>query len=144
MDLLDAESPMNRSGNGRNSATLPILYLALASGVVLYAVIVLVVVGPLDSEVSTGLLRIVWLGVAVVATLLAGVVKRRSDAAGFTEQRAVSTAVFVWALAEGQAFLGLTGYLLTGDNLLAVLPLVLFAYLCVRHPPGAFRGPESV
>jgi hypothetical protein len=51
----------------------------------------------------------------------------------------VTSAILIWALAEGQALLGLTGYLLSGDRMLVILSLVLFAYLYLRYPPAAFR-----
>ena len=38
-----------------------------------------------------------------------------------------------------QKSLGLTGYLLSGDRMLMILSLVLFAYLYLRYPPAAFR-----
>ncbi len=103
--------------------------------------IVLLVVGPLESRVDRSLLRLVWLAVAVGATLAAGMVRARLSS-DFSAQRAHAAAVVVWGLAEGQALLGLVGYLLTGDSLLVALPLALFGYLYLRYPPGAFRGPD--
>jgi hypothetical protein len=51
----------------------------------------------------------------------------------------VTSAILIWGLAEGQALLGLTGYLLSGDRMLVILSLALFAYLYLRNPPAAFR-----
>jgi hypothetical protein len=115
------------------------VYVALAAGVLIYAAVAFLVVGPIESGLDSALMRIAWLAVAVGATLVAGIVTGRLHAGEYSEGRAMSAAILVWALAEGQAFLGLTGYLVTGDTLIATLSLALFAYLYLRYPPGAFR-----
>ncbi len=130
---------------GRAPDTLPILYAALAGGVFLYAAVLAFVIEPVGSVGNPMVLRVAWLIVAVGVTLLAGVIQqrvvaqRKRGAEGAAGDSAVTNAILVWAMAEGQALVGLTGYLLSGDRLLLILPLVLFAYLFLRHPPAAFR-----
>ncbi|MCL7938481.1 MAG: hypothetical protein M8844_09985 [marine benthic group bacterium] len=117
---------------------LPILYAALASGVVLYAAVLLFAIEPTGAVQDPTWLRIAWLAVAVGVTLMAGVVQARLRSGPVDESGRASSAILVWALAEGQALLGLTGYLLSGDRMLLILSLVLFAYLYLRYPPSAF------
>ena len=118
---------------------LPILYAALASGVLLYAAVLVFALEPTGAVPDPTWLRIAWLAVAVGVTLMAGVVQARLRSGTVDESGRASSAILVWALAEGQALLGLTGYLLSGDRMLLILPLVLFAYLYLRYPPSAFR-----
>ena len=117
---------------------LPILYAALASGVVLYAAVLLFAIEPTGAVQDSTWLRIAWLAVAVGVTLMAGVVQARLRSGTVDESGRASSAILVWALAEGQALLGLTGYLLSGDRMLLILSLVLFAYLYLRYRPSAF------
>jgi hypothetical protein len=118
---------------------LPILYGALAAGVLLYAAVLVFALRPVGAAETSTALRVGWLVVAVGVTLLAGVVRQRVRAAPGGDPSRATSALLVWAAVEGQALLGLTGYLLSGDRLLLVLPLVLFVYLFLRHPPAAFR-----
>ncbi len=118
---------------------LPILYAALASGVLLYAAVLVFALEPTGAVPDPTWLRIAWLAVAVGVTLMAGVVQARLRSGTVDESGRASSAILVWALAEGQALLGLTGYLLSGDRMLLILSLVLFAYLYLRYPPSAFR-----
>ncbi|MEJ2483606.1 MAG: hypothetical protein P8049_10980 [Gemmatimonadota bacterium] len=121
---------------------LPVLYAALASGVVLYAAVLVFVLEPTLAVEDPTWLRVAWLAVAIGVTLMAGVIQARIRSGTVSETGLASGALLVWALAEGQALLGLTGYLLSGDRLLLILPLVLFAYLYLRYPPPAF-SPRS-
>ena len=118
---------------------LPILYAALAIGVVVYAAVLLFALEPTAAVQDTTWLRIAWLAVAVGVTLMAGVVQARLRSGTMDDAGRASAALLVWALAEGQALLGLTGYLLSGDRMLLILSLVLFAYLYLRYPPSAFK-----
>jgi hypothetical protein len=129
---------MTSSERDSRTAILPTIYAALAAGVFLYAVIVVLAVGPLESGLDPTILRVGWFAVAVGATLAAGLIRGRATAAGDSPRRAVTGAVVVWALAEGQALVGITGYLLSGDTVVLVVSLVLFAYLWLRYPPRAF------
>ena len=54
--------------------------------------------------------------------------------------RARTAAIIVWALAEGQALVGIVGTMLTGDRVTAYASLALFAWLWMRYPPGSFTG----
>ncbi len=130
---------MSATRSGPSFDQLPILYAALASGVVLYAAALLFAVEPTGSVGNPKLLRIAWLVVAIGVTLLTGVLQARVRSGQVDESGRITSAIFIWGLAEGQALLGLTGYLLSGDRMLVVLCLVLFAYLYLRYPPAAFR-----
>jgi len=121
---------------------LPLLYAALASGVVLYAIVLVFVIEPTGAVEDPTWLRVAWLAVAVGVTLMAGIVQARIRRGGADEAARATGALTVWALAEGQALLGLTGYLLSGDRMLLILSLALFAYLYLRFPPRAFLPPS--
>jgi hypothetical protein len=84
-------------------------------------------------------MRFVWLGVAVVVTLGAGVIRGRMAAAAGPDQKRTA-AITVWALAEGQALVGIVGTLLTGDRVTAYASLALFVWLWMRYPPASFTG----
>lgn len=131
---------MSSTGSGPSFDQLPILYAALASGVVLYAAVLLFVLEPTGGIQDPTLLRFAWLGVAIGVTLTTGVIQARVRSGRVDDSGRVTSAIFIWALAEGQALLGLTGYLLSGDRMLVVLSLALFAYLYLRYPPAAFRS----
>ena len=73
---------------------------------------------------------------------MTGIIQARIRAGGGSDATRATGALTIWALAEGQALLGLTGYLLSGDRVLLILPLALFAYLYLRFPPRAFRPPS--
>jgi F0F1-type ATP synthase membrane subunit c/vacuolar-type H+-ATPase subunit K len=123
-----------------SSQALKAIYSALAFGVFLFAAIVLFVIDPLEATIAPNVMRIVWLGVAVVATLGTGVIRGRmaSTSAGPDHRRA--SAIIVWALAEGQALVGIVGTLLTGDRVTTYASLALFVWLWMRYPPGSFSG----
>jgi hypothetical protein len=112
--------------------------VALAVGVLLYAAVVLVVLDPLDSGVDSTVMRFTWLAVAVVATLSAGIIRGRLGGASHGEGQARTAAIVVWALAEGQALIGLTVTLLTGDRVVAFGALAIFVWLWLRYPPRRF------
>jgi len=131
---------MSSTGSGPSFDQLPILYAALASGVVLYAAVLLFVLEPTGGIQDPTLLRFAWLGVAIGVTLTTGVIQARVRSGRVDDSGRVTSAIFIWALAEGQALLGLTGYLLSGDRVLVVLSLALFAYLYLRYPPAVFRS----
>ena len=130
--------PSTRSGPSFDQ--LPIFYAALASGVVLYAAVLLFALEPTGGIHDPTLLRFAWLGVAIGVTLTTGVIQARVRSGRVDDSGRVTSAIFIWALAEGPALLGLTGYLLSGDRMLVVLSLALFAYLYLRYPPAAFRS----
>jgi len=112
----------------------------MAAGVLLYAAVLVFALRPEEGAASAGALRIGWLVVAVGVTLLAGVIQQRVRASAPDDPSRATSALVVWAAVEGQALLGLTGYFLSGDRLLLILPLVLFVYLFLRNPPAAFRA----
>lgn len=134
---------MPRTRQGPTPDSLPLLYGAMAAGVLLYAAVLVFALRPEEgaaSAASAGALRIGWLVVAVGVTLLAGVIQQRVRASAPDDPSRATSALVVWAAVEGQALLGLTGYFLSGDRLLLILPLVLFVYLFLRNPPAAFRA----
>ena len=123
-----------------SSQALRAIYAALAFGVFLFAAIVLFVIDPLEASVDPNVMRIVWLGVAVVATLGAGVIRGRMTGAAAGPDQRRAAAIVVWALVEGQALLGIVGTMLTGDRVTAYASLALFVWLWMRYPPGKFVG----
>ena len=130
---------MSSTRSGPSFDQLHILYAALASGVVLYAAVLLFVLEPTGSIQNPTPIRIAWLVVAIGVTLVTGTVQARVRSGRVDDSGRVTSAIVIWALAEGQALLGLTGYLLSGDRMLAILCLSLFGYLYLRYPPAAFR-----
>jgi F0F1-type ATP synthase membrane subunit c/vacuolar-type H+-ATPase subunit K len=131
---------MRRPTSNSSSQALTAIYATLALGVFLFAAIVLFVLEPLEASVDSSLMRIVWLGVAVVATLGAGMARGRMAGSRAEPDRARTAAIIVWALAEGQALVGIVGTMLTGDRVTAYASLALFAWLWMRYPPGSFTG----
>ena len=126
------------SQGSANYRTLQLVHAALAGGVLLFAVIVFAVLGPLEETGELGILRWVWLGVALAAIFAAGLIRgrlKRDASAG----KAQKVAVMTWGLAEGQALLGLVAYLVAGDSLPAILGLVVGVYLFVCHRPSTFE-----
>jgi F0F1-type ATP synthase membrane subunit c/vacuolar-type H+-ATPase subunit K len=129
---------MRRPTSNASSQALTAIYATLALGVFLFAAIVLFVLEPLEASVDSSLLRIVWLGVAVVATLGAGMARGRMPGSRAGPDQARTAAIIVWALAEGQALVGIVGTMLTGDRVTAYASLALFVWLWMRYPPGSF------
>lgn len=121
-----------------SGSALRTIYGALAAGVLLYALIVLFVLEPLDSGLAPAVMRTVWLVVALGAVLVAGMIRGRIGAGTAASITAPQAAIVVWALAEGQALVGITATLLTGDRVPSVAALALFAWLWARYPPRAF------
>lgn len=130
---------MRTSGSGPESGALSIIYLAMGGGVALFAAVLVFLRLP-PSVGSATPFRVAWLVVALGVALASGALRTRAVASGADREQRNTMAIFVWALGEGQAFLGLIGYMLTGDRLLLLLPVVFFAWLWLRYPPGAFRG----
>lgn len=116
------------------------IFWSLAAGVLLLA-LVLHLLGPTEAGADPDHFRWVWLGVALLAVFGAGVLRSRVDPRRAPEGKVRGTAVAVWALAEGQALLALVGTFLTADAVIAVLGLLVFAYLLARHHPGTFLPP---
>ena len=131
---------MRRPTSNASSQALTAIYAALALGVFLFAAIVLFLLEPLEASVDSSLMRIVWFGTAVVATLGAGMVRGRMAGSGAGPDQARTAAIVVWALAEGQALVGIVGTMLTGDRVTAYASLALFVWLWMRYPPGSFTG----
>lgn len=117
---------------------LPIIHLALGAGLLLFAAVLFVVGGPLRVEEGS-VLRWVWLGVALLAVLAAGAIRGRL-AAEVEPARRRAGAITIWALAEGQALLGLVFYLLTGDVVPPAVGVLLFFFLWWRYRPTALPG----
>ena len=122
------------------SQALRAIYAALGLGVFLFAAIVLFVINPLEVSIDPNAMRMAWLGVAVVATLGAGVARGRMTSAAAGPDRRRTAAIIVWTLAEGQALVGIVGTLLTGDRVTAYASLALFVWLWMRYPPASFSG----
>lgn len=125
--------------------TLSVIQLALVGGIMVFALVVFAILRPSRTVADLSIMRWVWLAFALLSIFGAGVIRGRlrRDA---SEQQAYTTAIIVWALAEGQALLGLVSYVVAGDALPAILGLVVGAYLFVRYQPAVFKpwfGSES-
>ncbi len=121
-------------------AVLKVIYVALALGVGVLAV-VFYLVGPVaQGSIDRSLFRWVWLAAAVVCTVGAGIVRGRSSAVSADARSVLPAAVVAWSLAEAQALLAAIGFFLTGDLALLVAGLVLFIFLLTRHRPSVFLG----
>jgi hypothetical protein len=120
-----------------DAQTLKAIYLALAAGVFMFAAVVLFILQPLESALDPGVVRIAWFALAVVATLGAGITRGRL-AGGPRGNR--TAAIVVWAIAEGQALVGIVGTMLTGDVMTTYASLAVFVWLWLRYPPGSFRA----
>jgi len=132
---------MRAQSPNRDARTLKSIHLAIAAGVLLFAAVVLFALEPLYPAMDAGMVRIGWFAVAIVATLGAGIARVRLTGASPSGNR--TAAIVVWALAEGQALVGIVGTMLTGDPMTAYASVALFVWLWLRYPPGAFtsRGP---
>jgi hypothetical protein len=113
--------------------------MALAASLLLFALIVFAVLGPLEGTSKIEVLRWVWLGIALAVIFVAGLIRGRLGSEATADQ-VQTAAVMIWGLAEGQALLGLVAYLVAGDTLPAILGLVVGAYLLTRHRPSAFEA----
>ena len=131
---------MPRQTPDAGSQALPVIYAALAMGVFLFAGVVLFVLDPLEASLDPGLMRIVWFASAIVATLGAGIVRGRMAGGAAGPDASRTAAILVWALAEGQALVGIVGTMLTGDRVTAYASLALFVWLWMRYPPAKFAG----
>ena len=127
---------MNDSTKASSAQALTIIYGALAAGVFLFAAIVLLVLEPIDSVVDPTVMRLVWFGLAAVAVFGAGIVRGRL--AGGDPQRSRTGAIVVWALAEGQALVGIVGTMITGDRIMTYGALAIFVWIWLRYPPRSF------
>jgi len=131
---------MRTQTTGSGPQALNAIYAALALGVLAFAAIVLFVLEPRPSALDSSVMRLVWLGTAVVATLAAGIVRGRMSGPGMAPERVRTAAVTVWALTEGQALVGIVGTMMTGDRVTAYGSLALFVWLWMRYPPRSFTG----
>lgn len=120
------------------ASMLSVIYIALISGVVIFAAVVRLVIGPLG-EYDGPAMRFVWLAAAAGCTLAVGYFRTRLAGPQADESQAATAAIVVWALAEGQALLAVVAYMLSGDVLVLWLGLALFAYLFARYRPAVFR-----
>jgi hypothetical protein len=117
---------------------LTTIYVALALGVAVLA-IVFYAVGPVaEGSVSRPLFRWMWLAAAALCTIGAGIVRGRLSGVVADPRPALPAAIVVWSLAEAQALLAAIGFFITGDFPLLVAGLVLFIFLLGRHRPGSF------
>lgn len=123
-----------------DATALNAIYVALALGVFLFAAVVLFVLDPVGSSIDPNVMRVVWLAFAVLATLSAGVIRGRMAGREAGPDQARTAAIVVWALAEGQALVGIVGTMLTGDRVTAYASLALFVWIWMRYPPRAFTG----
>ena len=131
---------MPRQTTDAGSQALTVIYAALAMGVFLFAAVVLFVLDPLEASLDPGLMKIVWFVAAIIATLGAGIIRGRMAGGVAGSDASRTAAIVVWALAEGQALVGIVGTMLTGDRVTAYASLALFVWLWMRYPPAKFVG----
>ncbi|MBT8461385.1 MAG: hypothetical protein KJO44_02605 [Gemmatimonadetes bacterium] len=131
---------MRRQTPDAGSQALTAIYSALALGVFLFAAVVLFVLNPLEASLEPGVMRIVWFAAAIVATLGAGIVRGKLAGGAASADSSRTAAIVVWALAEGQALVGIVGTMLTGDRVTAYASLALFVWLWMRYPPRSFMA----
>ncbi len=122
---------------GPATGALVPIYAALIIGVVLFALVVRLVLQPVETY-SGDALRFGWLAAAAGCTLAAGYFRTRLAGPTADDVQLTQAAVIVWALAEGQALLGIVAYMISGDLLIFWCALVLFAYLFARYRPAVF------
>lgn len=118
---------------------LPIVHLALAGGLALFAAVAFGLVGPLGRADGSAH-RWVWLAAALVAAVAPGFAVARLAPPDSGPERRMALAIVIWALAEAQALLGLVLYLFVGDVMPAAAGLLLFLFLWWRYRPSALRG----
>jgi len=123
----------------QSMTALHVIYLALIFGVVLFAIVVRLVLEPIEAY-SGSALRFVWLAAAAGCTLAAGYFRTRLAGPQAEDGQITTAAVVVWALAEGQALLGIVAYMISGDVLIFWCALVLFVYLFARYRPAVFMS----
>ena len=129
---------MNASPATSGLQALTAVYGALAAGVFLFAAIVLFVLDPIEAGITPGTVRVIWFAFAMIAMLGAGVIRGRM-AGGRDANQARVAALLVWALAEAQALVGITGTMITGDRVLTYGALAIFVWIWVRYPPRSFQ-----
>jgi hypothetical protein len=130
---------MDRSRDaGDVRQTLRIIHAALLGGILTFGAIVLflLVSGRVGSG-GGGVLRWVWLALAVTALFAAGVLRGRLRPEAPARQ-AQTTAIMVWALAELPALTGLVFALVSGDLVPAIGGLVIGLALLTSHRPATF------
>lgn len=133
----DSSGASGTQGAPDPGRVLHVIYVALAVGVGALA-LVFYLVGPVAGSSDRSLFRWIWLVVAVVCTVGAGIVHGRSRAMRADGGSVLPAAVVAWSLAEAQALLAAVGFFLTGDLALLVAGLVLFVFLLARHRPAVF------
>lgn len=132
---------MIRPREGRQPASLTplgLVYAALVSGVILFSAIAYVLAPTGADAEPISALRWAWLGVAVVAVLAMGVLRGRLKP-GSDAGHVLTTAITVWALAEGVVLLGLVAWLATGDRALGIAALLVGGFFFFHHRPSTFR-----
>ncbi len=127
-----AAEPRTTQGDG---TVLRVVYGALVAGVLVFAAVARLLVGPVGAFEELPV-RLVWLTAAAACVFAAGLFRTRLARA--SERPSPGPALVVWSLAEGQALLGIVGYLLTGDVIVFWAALAAFAYLFARYRPTVF------
>ncbi|MEJ2320293.1 MAG: hypothetical protein P8Y21_13250 [Gemmatimonadales bacterium] len=136
----DGSKASGSQGAADPGGVLKVIYVAMALGVGVLA-IVFYLIGPVvGGSMDRSVFRWIWLAVAVVCTVGAGIVQGRWRAMSSSGAPVLPAAVVAWSLAEAQALLAAVGFFLTGDLALLVGGLVLFVFLLARHRPAVFLG----
>lgn len=130
-----------RHPEGREPASFTppgVVYAALVSGVILFSAIAYVLAPTGADAEPMPALRWAWLAVAVVAVLVMGALRGRLKS-GSGDEHVFTTAITVWALAEGVALLGLVAWLATGDRALGIAAFLVGGFFFFHHRPSTFR-----
>lgn len=132
---------MRSDAAGEPDRVLWVVYGAMLSGVLLFALVVrwIMPVGTVGAELDT----VAWVApaLAVLAVFAAGFVHGRfqANAAEAAEGARRTAAIIVWSFAEGAALFGLVIVLVTGSLYPAGVG-ALIAFLTMAHyHPGRFR-----
>lgn len=136
------EAPERRAGAAgergpEDERMLAVVWAFLGGGVLVFALIVFFLVDLGPGRMAPDPWRWVWMAVALGTVVGTGVLRGRLGRDASLEKRR-STAILVWALAEGQAMVGITGHLFTGDPIPGAAGLAVAAYLFLRHRPASF------
>jgi hypothetical protein len=117
---------------------LRIIHAALLGGIVTFGAIVLFFLASgRAGNGGGGVLRWVWLALAIAALFAAGVLRGRlRPEAPARESR--TTALMIWALAEVPALSGLAFAVVSGDLVPAIGGLVIGLALLISHRPATF------
>ncbi len=122
--------------SGRPDPTLRIIHAAIVGGVLLFTGVA-VALKPSDAGTTPGWVTWLWLAPAALAVFLAGFVRGRLPR-GADAGKVRSSAITIWAVAEGAALCGLAMALVTGGWAAVLGPAIVSLGLLAYHGPSSF------